>query len=214
MCNLYSMTSNGQAIRDLFDVQAPTLPNIPLLEAIFPGYDAPVVRQTKEHGRELTLMHWGFVLPQKDKAPKDVTNARADRIPASPFWRDSFEHRRCLVPATSYAEPKGRKPAIWHWFALAGEEARPLFAFAGIWRQWQGTYRGEVRQLTTFAILTTDANELAATIHPSRMPVILVPEQYQTWLSGTAGEALSLTKPFPSVDMQIVRTGDKSDPVA
>jgi len=25
------------------------------------------------------------------------------------------------------------KPATWHWFALKGEEPRPLFAFPGTW---------------------------------------------------------------------------------
>lgn len=212
MCNLYSMTSNAQAIRDLFDIQAPELPNIPLLDAIFPGYDAPVVRQTAEHGRELTMMHWGFVLPQKDKAAKDVTNARADRIPTSAFWRDSFAHRRCLVPATSYSEPKGRKPAIWHWFAMTGDAPRPLFAFAGIWRSWRGTYRGEVRDLTTFAILTTEPNDLTATVHPTRMPVILKTEDYDTWMNGPPRDALALAKPYPADDMRIVHAGDKRDP--
>ena len=44
------------------------------LSAIFPGHVAPVVRQTADGEREIVLMKWGFVLPQRDKAPRRVTN--------------------------------------------------------------------------------------------------------------------------------------------
>lgn len=41
--------------------------------------------------------------------------------------------------ATSFCEPHDdRKPATWHWFALKGDEPRPLFAFAGLWQRWRG----------------------------------------------------------------------------
>jgi putative SOS response-associated peptidase YedK len=65
--------------------------------------------------RSLSLISWqvdGFVLLQKDKAPKRVTNIRDDKAQTK-FWRTSFEQRRCLVPASSYCEPKGEKPATW-----------------------------------------------------------------------------------------------------
>ena len=211
MCNLYSMTSNTQAIRDLFDIDGNQLPNLPLLEAIFPGQDAPVVRKSENGKRELLMMHWGFVLPQQGKAAKDVTNARRDKVETSPFWRQSFELRRCLVPASSFAEPKGRRPAVWHWFGLTGDTPRPLFAFAGIWRAWRGTYRGEMREMQTFAILTTTPNDLVAAVHPSRMPVILRPQDFDTWMDGDAGQALGLAEPYPAEAMRIVYRGDKMD---
>jgi len=54
----------------------------------------------------------------KDRALKRVTNLRDDKLD-SRFWATSFRERRCLVPVTSFAEPKGRSPAIWHWQKLA-----------------------------------------------------------------------------------------------
>lgn len=210
MCNLYSMTSTQDAVRRLFDVDDPQQPNLPLQRAIFPGQDAPVVRRGAA-GRQLAMMHWGFILPQQDKAPKDVNNARQDKVLQSRFWRDSFERRRCLVPATSFAEPKGRRPAVWHWFALKGEEPRPLFAFAGIWRSWRGQYRGEAVEMDCFAILTTEPNEVVAPVHPTRMPVMLAPDDYGTWLSGTTEAAHALTRPYPADAMHDVYQGDKED---
>lgn len=212
MCNLYSMTSNTQAIRELFQVDVGPALNLPALDAIFPGQDAPVIRATSDGARELITMHWGFVLQLQGKAAKDVTNARQDKVASSPFWKQSFQERRCLIPASSFAEPKGRRPAVWHWFALRGDVPRPLLAFAGIWRAWRGTYRGEQREMDTFAILTTTPNDLVATVHHSRMPVILSPDQFTEWLNGSPQDALKMAIPYPSSRMQIVYQGDKHDP--
>ena len=154
--------------------------NHPHLPAIFPGHDAPVDRLGENGERELRMMSWGFVLPQQDKAPKPVTNARADKVGSSPFWKDSFAMRRCLVPASSFAEPKGRQPAAWHWFGMKGGEPRPLFAFAGIWRTCRGKLKGDLVDLDVMAILTTTPNEVVRPIHPNRMPVILDPADYET----------------------------------
>ena len=48
----------------------------------------------------------------------------------------------------------------------------------------------------TFAVLTTDANELVADIH-DRMPVILRPEDYDRWL-GIEPDPRDLLRPFPA----------------
>ena len=132
MCNLYSMTRNREAIIRLFRVSHNRAAAFEPQSAIFPGGSAPIVRCADDGERELVVMSWGFPLPQKGKSAKRVTNAREDTVLDSRFWRSSFEDRRCLVPVTSFSEPKGKKPAIWHWFAL--DETREPFAFAGLWR--------------------------------------------------------------------------------
>lgn len=99
--------------------------------------------------RELVMMRWGFILPQKDKAPKNVTNARSDKVAVSSFWKSSFETRRCLVPATSFCEWTDARPKVPHWFGLKSDtEQRPLFAFAGLWRSWRGKLKDEFVDLT------------------------------------------------------------------
>lgn len=211
MCNLYSMTSNVQAMRDLFDFDRDDVGNLPLFPSIFPGHDAPVVRRGDDGKRELVMMSWGFVLPQPGKAPKRVTNARDNKVAASPFWRSSFEQRRCLVPVSSFAEPKGRKPAVWHWFGLKGSEPRPLFAFAGIWRHWRGELKGEHVDLDVMAFLTTTPNDVVKPIHPTRMPVMLHPNDYETWIGGSPTDALKLAKPYPSHEMVIAHKGETKD---
>ena len=46
MCNLYSMTTNQEAIRALFRVVNRYVGNLPPMPGVFPDYPAPVVRNT------------------------------------------------------------------------------------------------------------------------------------------------------------------------
>jgi putative SOS response-associated peptidase YedK len=76
-----------------------------------------------------------------------------------------------------------------------GPKDGKLLALAGLWESWE--HEGEV--LDTFAILTTDANEVAAPVH-SRMPVILPAESYDAWLDPGNQDAASvqdLLRPYP-----------------
>ena len=141
MCNLYSLTPKRDAVAQFFRVSHNRSVAFEPLNAIFPKHVAPVVRRTADGERELVKMTWGFMLLQQGRAPRPVTNVRDDKLRTSAFWRDSFEQRRCLVPASSFCEPNGEvKPATWHWFAIKGAEERPLFAFPGIWRRYRARF--------------------------------------------------------------------------
>ena len=150
------------------------------------------------------------MLLQQGRAPRRVTNVRDDKILASPFWRTSFEQRRCLVPASSYCEPKGEKPATWHWFALHGDEHRPLFAFPGVWTRYRGPLKkdGENVDQEVFAFMTTEPNELTLSINHERMPVLISdPADYETWLSGSSEDAFRLARSYAAEQMRIVQAG-------
>ena len=218
MCNLYSLTRSVDAIRALFRVPHNRAAAFAPLSAIFPGHTAPVIRSTAEGEREMGAMSWGFVLPIPGRAPRRVTNFRNDNARKSSFWRDSFEQRRCLVPASSFCEPREVKPATWHWFALTGDEPRPLFAFAGIWRHWTGPIKkdGPIVDLDVFSFMTTTPNALVSTINHERMPVLLAGEEaFQTWTRGTPDEAFALAREYPPEAMRIVQAGlEKQDLLA
>lgn len=218
MCNLYSMTRAPDAVRRLFRVAHNRCTAFEPVRAIFPGHLAPVVRKAPDGEREITMLSWGFVLPQDGRAAKRVTNVRDDKALSSPFWWESFQLRRCLVPASSFCEPKGARPAVWHWFALRGEETRPLFAFPGVWSRWKGQLKpgAPTVELEVFAILTTNPNDLVATINHERMPVLLDrQEQFEIWLNGSPSEALALIRSYDANGMRIVQAGsDREDLLA
>jgi putative SOS response-associated peptidase YedK len=203
------MTKVPEAVRRLFNVSSNRAAAFEIKDVIFPGHMAPVVRRAEDGERELLELSWGFVLPQPGKAPRRVTNTRDDKM-QSAFWRDSIRKRRCLVPVTSFCEPNADvKPATWNWFALTGEDPRPLFAFAGIWRRHVGPIKkdGPSVELDVFSFMTTTPNELVATVNHERMPVLLTtPQAQDQWMDGSDEEAFALCRPYPSELMRLVQT--------
>ena len=211
MCNLYSLSRSQDEIRRLFSVDTDHAGNLPPLSAIFPDQMAPVIRPGAS-GREMLMMRWGFPSPPNVGGPP-VTNVRNV---ASPYWRPWLKpEQRCLVPVSSfseYADTKPRKTPVW--FALADE--RPLFAFAGIWRLWTGV-RGTKKDPVEgdhllFSFLTCPANGVVGPVHPKAMPVLLTtPDEWATWLSAPAGDALRLQRPLPDEMIKEVARGQRSD---
>jgi putative SOS response-associated peptidase YedK len=212
MCNLYSVRTSRAALARKFMLSDNRMAAFDALPAIFPGHMAPIIKQSADGERELVLRSWGFVLLRDGYAPKRVTNTTTTRSTASSGRR---VERRCLVPATAFCEPDEGKPARWHWFALKGNKERPLFAFAGIYRQWNGPIKkdGANVDLEVFSFMTTLPNTLTATINHERSPVLLTEEvQFATWLAGTPEEAFSLVKTSDPERMQIVQSGfEKKD---
>jgi putative SOS response-associated peptidase YedK len=207
MCNLYSLTKGQQAMRDLFAARWDRLGNLPIQPAIFPDMMAPVVRRTSEGERELTMMRWGFP-PPPNAPPRPVTNVRNV---SSPYWRAWLKpEHRCLAPATSFCEYTDGQPKIPHWFALG--EDRPLFAFAGVWRAWTGERKKEAGEHWLFSFLTCAPNDVVRPVHAKAMPVILTtPDEFETWLSAPADEALALQRPLPNESLKVVATGKRAD---
>lgn len=151
-------------------------------------------------GRELTLLHWGLVpFWSKDKKIGYRTiNARAETVASKPTFRAAFRHRRCLIPADGFYEwqtqPGGKQP---YYITL---QEQGLFAFAGLWEQWRGD-NDEVLESCT--LIVTEANALMQPIH-HRMPVILDPKDYDTWLdpaNAAKREPAALLKPYPAQRM-------------
>ena len=99
-CNLYSITTNQEAISRLFRVVNRYVGNLAPMPGVFPDYPAPVIRNT-DAGSEMVTMRWGMPPPPRTGGPP-VTNIRKT---SSPHWRAWLSaENRCLVPANSFAE--------------------------------------------------------------------------------------------------------------
>jgi len=140
--------------------------------------------------RTLLAVRWGLI-PSWSKEPKGIINARSETLSEKPSFSESFEHRRCLIPADGFYEWKSsRKSRQPYYFQMKDEVP---FYFAGIWDEWR---RGD-ESITSCAIITTTPNELLETIH-DRMPVILPAETHETWLARDTRpkDLLSFLNPF------------------
>ena len=100
----------------------------------------------------------------------NTINAKAEALMTSAMWRLPFTRRRCLVPADAFYEWKKLDAKTKQPYAFAMKSGEPL-AFAGVWTRWM---ERDDKPLESYAIITTDPNELAASVH-NRMPVILKP---------------------------------------
>lgn len=67
MRNLYSVTTNQEAIRALFRVVNRYVGNLAPMPGVFPDYPAPVVRNTRntETGTEMVTMRWSMPSPPR-----------------------------------------------------------------------------------------------------------------------------------------------------
>ncbi len=73
------------------------------------------------------------------------------------------------------------------------------FGLAGLRENWKDPDTGD--WVRTFAVITTDANELVADIH-DRMPVVLAPGDYARWL-GNEPNPRDLMRPYPAELMRM-----------
>jgi putative SOS response-associated peptidase YedK len=169
-----------------------------------PTTDLPVVRSARGE-RSLVLMRWGLIPSwAKDKKIGASTyNARAERIDVTPAFRSAWKTgQRCLVVADGYYEWRkaDKQP-----FAVALGN-RSIMTFAGLWDAWRAPDGGTI---TSFTIITTQSNALLASVH-DRMPVLLAPDRWPTWLgeSAATGDQLkAMLKPYPSAQMAIWPVG-------
>ncbi|HTM45317.1 MAG TPA: SOS response-associated peptidase [Polyangiaceae bacterium] len=183
MCGRYSNKAEFSEIRLEFNIDRVDLfreyhSSYNISPTYGPGYEQLIVVRGADGKREARLARW-WMVPEFWKKPlKDLPtafNARAEEVASKPFWKDAFRLRRCLVPATGWREfkPEGKAKQPYH-FHLQ----QHLFAFAGLWSSWVSP-DGEC--IDSFAIITTEANSIAAPIH-SRMPLILPTASHSAWL--------------------------------
>ena len=127
----------------------------------------------------LGAFHWGLVpFWAKDRSIGNrLINARAETVAEKPSFRAAFKKRRCLIVADGFYEWKGEKGNKQPWY-LTTPSAQP-FGFAGLWESWKDENNREYLSAT---IITTAAGESMKNIH-HRMPVILKPAVYQSWLN-------------------------------
>ena len=139
----------------------------------------------------LEKLHWGLVpFWAKDTTIGNrMINARSETVATKPSFRTAFKKRRCLIIADGFYEWKGKKGQKQPIF-LTLPNGNP-FAFAGLWEIWDN--KGKEPPHRSCTILTREASESVMPIH-HRMPVILKPDAYDSWLSLDTQNVESLQK--------------------
>ena len=179
MCGRFNLTASSQQILDHFELKR--ISNYEISFNIPPGQKILNVVQLEDGSRKGVYLHWGLIPPwSKDKKiAHRLINARSETLPEKPSFRAAYKKRRCLIPATGFFEwqqtNNGKQPYHIH------RQDNSLFAFAGLWEHWEQANE----TIYSCTIITTSANELMQPVH-QRMPVILSPDHYPSWLDKAA----------------------------
>ena len=166
---------------------------------IAPGTRQPVIVQGAS-GRELKQMQWGLIFhgTKNLKTVHPIINARAESLLEKPSFASLLKTKRCLVPASGFFEWKHEGARKIPFYMYLNDQ--PLFAFAGLYDEW---YDPAGTLLATYTIITTEPNDLMATVH-NRMPAIISPDYEGAWLTGEqpdAGLLKEMLSPYPAEKM-------------
>lgn len=196
MCGRFTLTVDPAQFQDAF-------PGFLFPAQFAPRYNIapsqPVLAIPNDERSAADFFIWGLI-PMWAKDPSigaRLINARSETLAEKPSFRGSFKYKRCLILADGFYEWKtvaGKKTKIPYYIHM---NDRHPFAFAGLWDSWESP---DGSSLKTCTIITTEPNELMATLH-NRMPAILHPRDYVKWLDPspqTPESLLPLLKPYPA----------------
>lgn len=206
MCGRFTLVPGGaERVPEVFDVRGPAPPprwnvapstGVAIVRQPPAAADAVTAGSAESAGlgeaRELLEAAWGL-LPHWSKGEKGARrsiNARSETVHEKPSFRDAFHKRRCLVPASGWYEWQKRADGgpKQPWLLWPEEGGSPdgegLFALAGIWEERPAEDESGPAG-RSFALLTAAARGEVEEVH-DRMPVILRPQEYDTWLDAGA----------------------------
>jgi putative SOS response-associated peptidase YedK len=205
MCGRFVRSSPISRIVEMFHVGSVISGAVPSYN-VAPSQEILIINDRGQ--RELVNCRWGFLPPWiKDISEGNrLINARAETVGEKPSFREAFKRQRCLIIADGFYEwsKKARKKVPYYLRLKSGSP----FGFAGLYRH--GT-SPEGSKLCSCAIITTEANDLVASIH-DRMPVIVPQEKVDIWLDPgfQDEEALKgLLLPYPSEEMEMYRVSGR-----
>jgi putative SOS response-associated peptidase YedK len=198
MCGRFTQTISAAGVAEAFGVEE-------VSGDLKPSYNIaptqPVAVIISDDKKRLVQVRWGLV----PSWAKDISignkliNARAETITEKASFRNAFKKRRCLVVADGFYEWQrfgdGKRPMY-----IRLQSAKP-FGMAGLYEVWQSP---EGEEITSCAIVTTEANALMKPIH-ERMPVIIPKENEDLWLDPKAQDTevlRNLLRPYPAEAMQ------------
>jgi putative SOS response-associated peptidase YedK len=196
MCGRFTLTVNIKTLAEVFGVE-PTLETTPRYN-VAPTQDVvTIMRNGTDH---LAQLRWGLIpsWAKDESIGSRMINARAESLAEKASFKGLLRSKRCLVLADGFYEWKQENGSKTPMF-ITMKSGKP-FAFAGLWDNWKSPDGQQIRSCT---IITTEPNELVASIH-NRMPAILLPDARELWLDTNVRDEQALLHwltPYPADQM-------------
>ena len=174
---------------------------------ISPAQLVPVI-VNRNGVNQIQMMKWGFI----PAGAKDINsifryktfNARSEAVFDKPTWMTAIRSQRCLVPANGFYEWKTTGNDKNPYFIQACDQ--PLFGFAGLYSSWTDPSGVEYGMCS---IITVDS-EATDDMTPSRLPVIVRPNEEADWLNPEIDGMNSIymtMRPYDLDKLKIIRVG-------
>ena len=174
MCGRFYLDADTEFLLNYYHIKYE--PKVKTEQHIFyPTQTAPVIIEVGGD-RRLGTMQWGF----GGKPP--LFNSRAETIHAKVTFKDAFEKRRCIIPATGFYEwsektdtKKDPKKKDRYKIEMPNQE---IMHMAGIYTKTTDE-SGQLKW--QFSVVTREANADMGIIH-HRMPLMLSVNDLSTWM--------------------------------
>jgi putative SOS response-associated peptidase YedK len=209
MCYHTSLVTDAPTLEKRFNARLSDAATFrPTYHASAFGFPAWPILTRQEAGR-FHPIQWGLIprwvrsAGDADQIRAKTINARAETIFEKPAFRTAAQKgQRCLIPMTGFYEWHTAKAKKYPFYISTTDQ--PIFSVAGLWDEWPDAETGAL--ISTYTLLTTDANPLLAAIHNTkkRMPCVLTPEAEQAWLHENLTEQQTLdllTNQYPADHM-------------
>ena len=198
MCGRFTLTIDINSVAKAFNVPVPPSQQTGPRYNIAPSQN--VVSLLSNGAVHLDLLRWGLIpsWAKDESIGSKMINARAETLAEKASFKRLLTSKRCLVVADGFYEwRKERSGKTPMYITLKDHEP---FAFAGLWDTWKSP---DGEQIHTCTLITTEPNELVASIH-NRMPAILSSEAQKEWLDSSLHDEhvlLPLLAPYPAAEM-------------
>ncbi|WP_302140698.1 SOS response-associated peptidase [Halomonas alkalicola] len=124
----------------------------------------------------LGRLFWGLTPPWLEVLDHAPHCARAESLEERPMFREAFQARRCLVPASGVyvwkAQPRFKQP-----FLVTRVDRGPLL-LAGLWCRFHTSL---AQHSDSLALITVPTGPLLAPL-TDRLPAVIAPEDARRWL--------------------------------
>ena len=204
MCGRFVSTAGPDRVAAYFDSVMPTEAVADSLGAnynVAPTQDILAVVANADGTARVDAFHWGLIPSwAKDRRiGSKMINARAETLAEKSSFKGLFKKKRCIIPMDGFYEwkpgveggpvnAKG-KPLKQPMFIHRVDDR--LLTVAGLWTAWKDPEDPDGRWLHSTTIITTAANDPMRPV-PDRMPAVLTPDHWMSWLDPTTDDVALL----------------------
>lgn len=201
---LYEINKLHDRFAPQFDVPKGVKPSY----NISPAQTVPVI-VNRDGINQIEKMIWGFV----PNGAKDINSifrykthsVRSEIIFDKPTWSTAVRNRRCLIPANGFYEWKKTADSKDPYYIKPTDQQ--LFAFAGIYGTWTDP-NGIERGMCSIITVSSEADD---DMTPSRLPVIVSPDDEADWLNPSIDDInliYKIMRPYNANQLSIIRVGE------